>query len=91
VRRVYRSGDTPKQLRTSYANAREANRVKESSDLGKTSCSTIRKIGIDSAFPHDVFRESYKEMMGRVEKEGITRVAFGHLGNCHIHINDTIK
>ena len=31
---AYRSGDTPEQLRTRYANVREADRVKESSDLG---------------------------------------------------------
>jgi D-lactate dehydrogenase (cytochrome) len=47
----------------------------------------IRKIGTDSAFPDACFREAYGEMMEHISSSGLTYAAFGHLGNCHIHIN----
>lgn len=50
-------------------------------------CSSIRKIGTDSAFTSEVFRRSWDEMMTLIADNNIVHAAFGHLGNYHIHIN----
>ena len=53
----------------------------------KRSCSTIRKIGTDSAFPAQVFRQSFDTMMELIRSADLVHAAFGHLGDYHIHVN----
>jgi len=53
----------------------------------KQHCDRIRKIGTDTALPADCFRKVYMEYIQIVKKSKIPYAAFGHLGDCHIHIN----
>lgn len=47
----------------------------------------IRKIGTDSAFPSKTFRDAYRAMAKSIAASGIPSVAFGHLGDYHMHVN----
>lgn len=47
----------------------------------------VRKIGTDSAFPSETFRNAYRAMANCIAASGIPSVAFGHLGDYHMHIN----
>jgi len=53
----------------------------------RRSCSSIRKIGTDSAFTGEAFRRSWNEMMSLISENNLVHAAFGHLGNFHIHVN----
>lgn len=47
----------------------------------------LRKLGTDVAVPDDKFREFYFDCKKLVEDEKFNYVAYGHLGNSHIHLN----
>ncbi len=47
----------------------------------------FRKLGTDTAVPHDKFREFYQFSKNEVAKDNIEYVIFGHVGNSHIHLN----
>jgi FAD/FMN-containing dehydrogenase len=47
----------------------------------------IRKISTDTALPRDVFEETFHEYIHLIESQGLSFVAFGHLGDHHIHFN----
>ncbi len=47
----------------------------------------FRKIGTDTAVPHDKFKEFYYYSKRLVEETGIDYVAYGHFGNSHLHLN----
>lgn len=53
----------------------------------KKTCSSIRKIGTDTAFTKDKFREAYNSMINVLDKSKLEYVVFGHLGNYHPHVN----
>ncbi len=53
----------------------------------KKTCSSVRKIGTDSALPSSQFRSWFDSCVSRIEEAGIQYAAFGHLGDYHIHIN----
>jgi len=47
----------------------------------------LRKIGTDVAVPAEVFHSFYQWMIGLVEQNSLEYVVYGHLGNCHTHLN----
>ena len=47
----------------------------------------LRKLGTDVAVPDDKFRELYFYCKEIVEADNFNYVAYGHLGNSHIHLN----
>ena len=47
----------------------------------------MRKVGTDTAVPVENFRKYFKEMKNAVEKEGLRYICYGHLGDCHLHLN----
>jgi D-lactate dehydrogenase (cytochrome) len=47
----------------------------------------IRKFGTDTALPENEFRQIFEKCLGLIEKENLKYVCFGHIGNCHLHIN----
>ena len=47
----------------------------------------IRKVGTDTALPENEFRQIFEKCLGLIEKENLKYVCFGHIGDCHLHIN----
>jgi D-lactate dehydrogenase (cytochrome) len=47
----------------------------------------ITKVGTDIAVPDYEFYNFYKDIKSEVEKNNIEYVAYGHLGNSHLHLN----
>jgi D-lactate dehydrogenase (cytochrome) len=47
----------------------------------------IRKVGTDTAVPNSMFEQYYKYSQNLVGKEGIKYIAYGHIGDSHLHIN----
>ncbi|MFA5322484.1 MAG: FAD-binding oxidoreductase [Smithella sp.] len=47
----------------------------------------LRKVGTDVAVPVESFHAFYKWMIGLVERNNMEYVVYGHLGNCHPHLN----
>lgn len=47
----------------------------------------ITKVGTDIAVPDDKFYSFYKDIKCEVENNNIEYVAYGHLGNSHLHLN----
>ncbi|MBI5807580.1 MAG: FAD-binding oxidoreductase [Ignavibacteriales bacterium] len=47
----------------------------------------LRKVGTDVAVPLENFRQFYSWMKNLVEQNSIEYVVYGHLGNCHPHLN----
>jgi D-lactate dehydrogenase (cytochrome) len=47
----------------------------------------ITKVGTDIAVPDYEFYNFYKDIKHEVEKNNIEYVAYGHLGNSHLHLN----
>lgn len=45
------------------------------------------KIATDTAVPDERFNEMYYFYKSELEKFGIKNFVFGHIGNCHIHVN----
>jgi D-lactate dehydrogenase (cytochrome) len=56
------------------------------SELKKTN-KNLRKIGTDTAIPEQYFCKVFLDSISLIEQELIHYVAFGHLGDFHIHIN----
>lgn len=47
----------------------------------------ITKVGTDIAVPDDKFYQFYKDIKCEVEKNNMQYVAYGHVGNSHLHLN----
>ncbi len=47
----------------------------------------LRKLGTDTAVPVEAFDEYYNSAIGLVKDAGIKYVAYGHFGDCHLHLN----
>lgn len=47
----------------------------------------LRKLGTDTAVPVEAFDEYYKWAISMVREAGIKYVAYGHFGDCHLHLN----
>lgn len=47
----------------------------------------MRKVGTDTAVPVDKFREYYFEVKSSVEDNNLNYVYYGHIGDCHLHMN----
>lgn len=45
------------------------------------------KLGTDTAVPESVFNDYYKNAIKLVEENNIDYVAYGHFGDCHLHLN----
>jgi D-lactate dehydrogenase (cytochrome) len=53
----------------------------------KISNHNLHKIGTDTAVPLSVFTAWFFDILSRLESAGIPFVIFGHIGDCHPHIN----
>lgn len=47
----------------------------------------IRKVGTDTAVPVENFRKYYEEMKSIVNNAKLRYICYGHIGNCHLHLN----
>jgi len=47
----------------------------------------LRKLGTDTAVPVEAFDAYYNWAIGLVKEAGIKFVAYGHFGDCHLHLN----
>jgi len=47
----------------------------------------IRKVGTDTAVPVENFRKYYEEMKNTVRERGLRYICYGHIGDCHLHLN----
>ncbi len=47
----------------------------------------LRKVGTDTAVPHDKFSEFYFSSKQLVEASGLSFVNYGHFGDSHMHLN----
>ena len=47
----------------------------------------FRKVGTDTAVPHEKFKEFYSFSEMLVEKSGLNFVIYGHFGDSHMHLN----
>ncbi len=47
----------------------------------------LRKVGTDTAVPINSFRKYYKEMKTCVTEAGLNYICYGHIGDCHLHLN----
>jgi D-lactate dehydrogenase (cytochrome) len=47
----------------------------------------IKKIGTDTAVPVENFKTFYEEMKNSVKEHSINYVCYGHIGDCHLHLN----
>ena len=47
----------------------------------------LRKVGTDTAVPIETFRKYYEEMKIKVKEEGLRYICYGHIGDCHLHLN----
>jgi len=47
----------------------------------------FRKVGTDTAVPIESFRKFYDEMKQAVKAKKINYVCYGHIGDCHFHLN----
>jgi len=47
----------------------------------------LRKVGTDTAVPIECFRNYYTEMKKRVVENNIDYICYGHIGDCHLHLN----
>ncbi len=47
----------------------------------------LRKVGTDTAVPINHFREYYEEMKASVKESRLNYICYGHVGDCHLHLN----
>ena len=47
----------------------------------------IRKVGTDTAVPVENFRKYYEEMKSTVNNAELRYICYGHIGDCHLHLN----
>ncbi|GJQ31531.1 MAG: FAD-linked oxidase [Ignavibacteriaceae bacterium] len=47
----------------------------------------LRKLGTDTAVPIEAFDDYYRWAIAMVREAGIKYVAYGHFGDCHLHLN----
>lgn len=47
----------------------------------------LKKLGTDTAVPIEAFDDYYKWAIAMVREAGIKYVAYGHFGDCHLHLN----
>lgn len=48
---------------------------------------SLRKVGTDTAVPVEKFQTMYERYKTLLNESGIEWLAFGHLGDCHLHFN----
>jgi len=53
----------------------------------KRECPAIRKVSTDTAVPGDVFETVFNESVRMIEDARCAYVAFGHIGDYHLHFN----
>jgi D-lactate dehydrogenase (cytochrome) len=53
----------------------------------KLNNSKLHKIGTDTAVPCTSFYNNFYTTLQLIESTGIPFVIFGHIGDCHLHIN----
>lgn len=53
----------------------------------KISRNNIRKVGTDTAVPHEKFQEYFDNMYRLLEESRLEYLIFGHIGNSHLHTN----
>ncbi len=70
--------------RKKFQNFRHAVSWKVNEFLSKTN---IRKVGTDTAVPVESFNEYYHLAKKLVSESGLDFISYGHLGNCHLHLN----
>jgi len=51
------------------------------------SANNFRKLGTDTAVPHDTFKDYYYYSKSLVEESNIGYVIYGHFGDSHMHLN----
>jgi D-lactate dehydrogenase (cytochrome) len=47
----------------------------------------FRKVGTDTAVPIEYFNKYYSEMKREVTESGLNYICYGHIGDCHLHLN----
>ena len=47
----------------------------------------VKKVGTDTAVPVEHFKIFYEEMKKSVKEHSINYVCYGHIGDCHLHLN----
>lgn len=47
----------------------------------------VRKVGTDTAVPVEHFRDYYFEMKKAVAENNLNYICYGHVGDCHLHLN----
>ncbi|MCF6270006.1 MAG: FAD-binding oxidoreductase [Melioribacteraceae bacterium] len=47
----------------------------------------LRKVGTDTALPVEHFRNYYSDIKKRVVENNIDYICYGHIGDCHLHLN----
>jgi D-lactate dehydrogenase (cytochrome) len=47
----------------------------------------LRKVGTDTAVPVEHFRKYYSEMTAAATENNIDYICYGHIGDCHLHLN----
>ena len=47
----------------------------------------LRKVGTDTAVPINNFRKYYNEIIASVKTSGLNYICYGHIGDCHLHLN----
>lgn len=47
----------------------------------------LRKLGTDTAVPENCFPDFYTQVKSLVQSAGLSFVAYGHFGDCHLHLN----
>lgn len=67
-----------------FKNFRHAVSSKVSGSIAKKG---LRKVGTDTAVPVEHFRNYYSEMKKRVTGNNIDYICYGHIGDCHLHLN----
>ena len=67
-----------------FKNFRHAVSEKVSEYISK---SGFRKVGTDTAVPVKFFRKFYRQIEKKVIASGIEYVCYGHIGDCHLHLN----
>ncbi|MCF8242557.1 MAG: FAD-binding oxidoreductase [Melioribacteraceae bacterium] len=70
--------------RKSFQDFRHAVSWKVSEYLVKNN---LKKVGTDTAVPHEKFKEFYYSCKDLVENAGIDYIAYGHFGDSHLHLN----
>ncbi len=61
--------------------------VNQVTGMRKREIPSLRKVGTDTAVPLESFPKVYREYTDLLDQSGIEWLAFGHIGDCHLHFN----